>query len=69
MHQQGPFVYLCMAAGGSRDHFNYKAKSVLISSLQRFQDEGIMQLKPRHVWRIVPQEDAARPFSNHKLWN
>lgn len=38
-----PFVYLCMAAGESRDHFNHKGKSVLISSLQRCQDDGMMQ--------------------------
>lgn len=29
-----PFVYLCMAPGESRDHFNHKGKSVLISPLQ-----------------------------------
>lgn len=38
-----PFVYLCMAAGESRDHFNHKGKSVLISPLQSCQDERMVQ--------------------------
>ena len=38
-----PFVYLCMAPGESRDHFNHKGKSVLISPLQSCQGGRMMQ--------------------------
>lgn len=69
-----PFVYLCMAAGESRDHFNHKGKSVLISSLRRCQDEWMMQHRRFDISVVdgaikkTPHFNSPTQWSQNILW-
>lgn len=70
MHKQGPLFTCVWLRGESRDHFNHKGKTVLISSLQRFRHEWIMQQRCVDTcgWWLHEKTQHFQ-LSNHRLWN